>query len=972
MKKIKILVASVIMSTFITNTVFAASLTNLIAGSIIIGDKAYSINYISNNVKQLNDILNNSSQGSMYYCNGTNITDLFTGNTIQDSDIATKNSKLITYYNSDGTKQEYAYDSTNGVFNLDGTSSTVQANVKVTSLGGSMNFVSITIPKGNVINMKPYTLDPKYFKVYNNNNSDLVKKIGSPDTESGETNDDYVLNLMTTDNTIRLEMLSSDKVVIAVTKPQTLQTGSNTVTFQLDNYFTLPSTTSNTSGTGNGLGNLNNTGIVNASGNWTYYSNLSDGGGIYKTNGTETYKICEDNAKFINVVGDWIYYSNYGDAQKIYKVKTDGTGRRIVCTDQASYVTVSGENIYYSYHSGTGVGNIRKVSKSATNAVGSNVTSDEAEFLVVVGDMIYFINEKEGNGIYAVHTDGTYRTKITSDNAKFITPANNKLYYITETGQLKWISNNGGSSGSITVSNGNTGSNAVMSSMNITDDGKWIYYVDASDGSKIYGAPLVDYLKISGDKYSDDAGASFINLVGDTVYYTKGKAGYIANAPKISSNTTSVGKSVYTYSSTAIAKPKQSLKIVSYDKTATPTKNAIGSNLNNLEEYLPDKITAVFSDNSVHEVLVDWDLNPKQNSKGASVNYTGTVVGYGTKVTLSLSMASEQIPSTSVKAVNNAGLLDDKIYINKDENGNALQPTASLQVGDVIKVYRDAAKSELLGQTTITSSMDSTLLNGTITLRGTKVLTDTDTTVYVTRTSQGVLESAVTAVTTSALTGKPTFDINPTTGVKVTNYGTLQNGYTENDVVEVLPTDQFQQGDIVNVYKKVDSVMTKIGSQAVTYVPSSDPFAKNQYEVVMSLPAGSIEYVDPTDPKADNNIYITRSTQYAESKSIQVPFRKGIALSLGTLIISGTSGNVYLRNTLDTTSGYKYYYYKGSSATIPYLGDAVDSGWTEITNLSNPLPGSIINGDDVYIVQAYNEGGTIRVLKCSHATAQVN
>lgn len=981
MKKIKILVASIVMALSFSTIASAA----IPANTIIIGDKAYSMDYISKNLGQLSDILNNSTQyQNIYYVNGLNkVVNLFTGDTLPATGLSSLSSSL-TYYDSYGNKTVYSRsgDSTSGYdYNPDSTSSTINAKINVTSIG-TMYFISVKLPDASKVNVAPYTLTPKYFKVINNgsnNSSDLIKTIGTPDSIKGESDDDYTLNLITTDRNIRLQILSSDKVPIATTEGKVLSvTGTpQYIDFKIDNYFIPP--TNITYSNINGLGNLNNTGLANQSNGWVYYTNPGDGGGIYKTNGVQSYKICEDNSKFINVVGDWIYYSNYSDKQKIYKVRTDGTGRRIVCTDQASYVAVSGEYIYYSSHSGNGNGNIKKVSRDALKSTGTTITNDEAEYLTISGDMLYYTNKSEGNSIYSVQTNGGARTKISSDSAKFITFANNQIYYVTDQGQLKWISKTGGSFGSIQVSNGSTGSSAVIGAMNITSDGKWMYYTDASDGNKLYRAPIVNYLKISGDKYADSY-ADFIALAGDKVYYTKGNAMFIANEPKISSSTgtNTSGTSVYQYTSTPVTKVTQPLKIVSYDKVATPTKNAVGANTSNLEEYLPDKITAVMSDNSVHELLVDWDLNPKQSNNSAITQYTGVVVGYGAKVTLSLSMASEPIPAASIKVINNAGLLDDKIYVNKDDKGIEMPTKAGLQLGDVIKVYRDSAKSELLGQDTIIPSFGGGLLSSIITLSQNKTITDDAKYVYVTRTSPGVLESAPVQVPISGISGSPIFAMNPS-DIKVTNYGTLPNGLSENDIVEIPATTQLQQGDIVNIYKNTASGKVKIASQMAQYVPSSDPFSQNKFAATISVPAGYIEYDnDPSNTLADKNyIYITKSTQFAESSwadAIKVPITPGVALPLGQLIISGSSGNVLVRTQLD--SQYEYYY-KVDGPT-PILGDKISeidgtpiNGWAKLDKTSPQV--SATNGQDIYVVQVYIDpasGG--KALRCSHTTAVVS
>ena len=300
-------------------------------------------------------------------------------------------------------------------------------------------------------------------------------------------------------------------------------------------------------------------------------------------------------------------------------------------------------------------------------------------------------------------------------------------------------------------------------------------------------------------------------------------------------------------------------------------------------------------------------------------------------------------------------MLDDKVYVNIDDKGNNRPVLANLQVGDTIKIYRDPNKAELLGQDIIVPSVAGKVLSTTITLRKEKTLTDDAKFVYVTRTSPGVLESEVVPVEIKeALSGKPGFD-GSKVNIAVTNYGKLPNGLTENDIVEIAPTTELQQGDTVNVYKLVDNVRVRIASQMVEYVPSPNPFDPIKFKATISIPAGYIEY----KAGGDNKVYVTRSTQFAESDAIEASFGDGIALPLGQLVISGTAGNVLLRNQLD--SQYEYYY-KVDGPT-PILGEDV-TGWTKINDLNNPVL-SVTDGQDVYVVQAY--GG--KALKCSHVKA---
>ncbi|MCL2070763.1 MAG: DUF5050 domain-containing protein [Oscillospiraceae bacterium] len=77
---------------------------------------------------------------------------------------------------------------------------------------------------------------------------------------------------------------------------------------------------------------------VDDDGEWMYYSNIGDGGSIYRvrTDGTDKMKLNSDDSGRINLAGNWIYYSNFGDIDPetgstvLYKMRPDGSERQIV------------------------------------------------------------------------------------------------------------------------------------------------------------------------------------------------------------------------------------------------------------------------------------------------------------------------------------------------------------------------------------------------------------------------------------------------------------------------------------------------------------------------------------------------------------------------------------------------------------------------------------------------------------------
>lgn len=92
---------------------------------------------------------------------------------------------------------------------------------------------------------------------------------------------------------------------------------------------------------------------LNVSGEYLYFetSDLDgESGDIVKikNDGTNQTTICDDTSEFINVSGDWVYYSNVSDSYKLYKIKIDGTNKTKINDDDAMFINIVGEWIYYA------------------------------------------------------------------------------------------------------------------------------------------------------------------------------------------------------------------------------------------------------------------------------------------------------------------------------------------------------------------------------------------------------------------------------------------------------------------------------------------------------------------------------------------------------------------------------------------------------------------------------------------------
>lgn len=96
---------------------------------------------------------------------------------------------------------------------------------------------------------------------------------------------------------------------------------------------------------------------LNVSGQYLYFE-VTDASGQsgylekVKIDGTQSSAISYDTAEFINVSGDWIYFSNISNGDKLYKMKTDGTGKTKISDDDVMFINVSGDWLYYGTYSG--------------------------------------------------------------------------------------------------------------------------------------------------------------------------------------------------------------------------------------------------------------------------------------------------------------------------------------------------------------------------------------------------------------------------------------------------------------------------------------------------------------------------------------------------------------------------------------------------------------------------------------------
>lgn len=134
--------------------------------------------------------------------------------------------------------------------------------------------------------------------------------------------------------------------------------------------------------------------------------------------GYEDYPICNDNAKYINVVGDFIYYSNMSDGGKIYRIKTDGTSRSKINNVLSSYINVVNDDIYYvNGKRGNKIYKLKAYNTDPQNE-GTLITTDKAQYLVATDDgkTLYYSNLSDKGRLYSINVStGTRKGYATSD-----------------------------------------------------------------------------------------------------------------------------------------------------------------------------------------------------------------------------------------------------------------------------------------------------------------------------------------------------------------------------------------------------------------------------------------------------------------------------------------------------------------------------------------------------------------------------
>lgn len=672
MKKIKLLV----MAAAITLGISTSAYAKLPANSIVVGSNVYDITYLENpsNTQSINNqIMNNL--GAIYFVNSSgNAVDLFSGAIINDSDIVSKVGNALTYYTSTGTTKSIIADANNQY--TDPSYSNLQNyaifNISYKQISSTLYMLNSKVSQIEGIN------DAGYFKIGNS----AIVPLTDTATYMEQALSTQLPTQISTDDVVQIygrdgNTLLAQGTIIKVDIPTGAgAAGQQNVTVTLTP--TSQSTPVDSTVKGNSPVNIANNGFVTVDSNnqWIYYNNTGDGNKLYKksTTGVTNTPICDDDAKYINVVGDWVYYSNYKDSGKIYKIKTDGTQRQKVSNNVASYINVVGGKIYY-------INNSDKARIYVIDSQGERqLISDSAKFLSVTGTFLFYINSSDSDKLYSYRIATGTKNKISDINTQFMNAVSDySVYYVGKDGVLYAANGNPEQAlypvqMPVTTNVPGKSTKGSTNYMSMSDklttiwalNNDNIYYRSYADGGKIYRLDGTG----NGYKIVDDS-ADYINIVDDYIYYMKAGKAYIA---PMDGDGTQKG--------TAVAKPKSTLKIKQVESLPSYTT----TDINNF--VFPEKIACIMSDGSIQQLVVNWNKTIPKPQKGV-YTFSGTVLGYGTKVTLSvvLNSGNLDISANSIIVKNNAGSRDTV-------------SVSALTQGDIISVYDSSTATKALKSAT--------------------------------------------------------------------------------------------------------------------------------------------------------------------------------------------------------------------------------------------------------------------------------
>ena len=213
--------------------------------------------------------------------------------------------------------------------------------------------------------------------------------------------------------------------------------------------------------------------------------------------------------------GDWIYYPVFTSMydSNLYKIRTNGTGKTLITTDEAAFLNVVDDWIYYKNLTDGG-----KLWKIRTDgSLPTKIADEPADFITVSGDWVYYsvpLTATTGE-LRKCHKDGTVRRRLAMDYASSLYLWSGYLYYVNGADNYIWKCDvDGNNHRRVDLVDSHT---AARFSFNVNSDG--IFYTAASGAH----AHQIFNIQTNGTGWksisiSNPEGFNLI-VVGDYIYY---------------------------------------------------------------------------------------------------------------------------------------------------------------------------------------------------------------------------------------------------------------------------------------------------------------------------------------------------------------------------------------------------------------------------------------------------------------------
>lgn len=360
-----------------------------------------------------------------------------------------KNGSTILYMNQDGTNQEkiesdsyildfnilgdkiYYCDRINdnlSVMNINGTEKHILSDNKLATADNVISCSSNIQISDNWIYYRNVTCQSKMFKIRTDGTNNQRFGIDMTITNSGPFNvniqlgETYKLPATVTASVSNGELIN---VPITWNSNDIDVSKLGTTTYEgtisgYNNKVYLTVTVVNKIAT-NRTSNQN---FVAQSGDWIIINNFK-----MKSDGTQKGNYTSDYIYTFGLIDDWVYYPCAGGFKK---VKIDGTGSTILFTDDAGFITILGDWIYYiNVNDDCKIYKVRFCGLDKTEVTNDPVTNLDGRLFVAPDGWIYYSNKNDDYKLYKIKTDGTGRMKICDDPACSINVDGDWIYYIS-------------------------------------------------------------------------------------------------------------------------------------------------------------------------------------------------------------------------------------------------------------------------------------------------------------------------------------------------------------------------------------------------------------------------------------------------------------------------------------------------------------------------------------------------------------